>query len=489
MRHMTDDRDGKRGATGGKGASRTRGGSQKGREGTPSGTLRAPHGQRSASGASRRASARRRSDTSRAIVTFEQRYYRRARKRAILVVLAVIVITVTIVWRVSVGAYANAVDEKLRSNLSEDAVAALSAPANDESAYYGLVIGVDDGGAENQQTYGLILVRVDPKAHAMCCVSIPSEIPVEVEGQSACCIGETYAAGGCASVIKAASWLAGVPISHFVEVKLSRLPSLVDGVGGLELHVPEAVSDSSVGEVTVEPGDRKINGAEAELLARATFAYANGEVSCMANQRAMLIALVREISSHRLVFLANEIDSIADDLCTDMTSTQLRGFAHCMHGLDISQQVYCAAVPTTSTKIDGEVRLLSDTGAWQAMMNRVDAGQAPTDIGYEGSTSVVSCSQVASNYRVDIQNGSGVSGCGQEAADKLAEAAYQIGKLGNTEAFGYSKTLIVYADNSSLPAAQSISQKLGLGDVVAASKGDYKFSGDVLVIVGKDWIP
>jgi len=74
-------------------------------------------------------------------------------------------------------------------------------------------------------------------------------------------------------------------------------------------------------------------------------------------------------------------------------------------------------------------------------------------------------------------------------AKTLEGEGYQVGPVGNTgDGIIYPETLIVYKDEAMRPAARAISGEMGGGRII--NGGDfYSFSTDVLVIIGRDWMP
>jgi hypothetical protein len=69
----------------------------------------------------------------------------------------------------------------------------------------------------------------------------------------------------------------------------------------------------------------------------------------------------------------------------------------------------------------------------------------------------------------------------------LSNAGYKTGEVRDAGSFTYKTTLIVYADEAKKPVAEEIQRRLGYGEVTAAN-GEYSFSGDILVVVGGDFV-
>ena len=179
-----------------------------------------------------------------------------------------------------------------------------------------------------------------------------------------------------------------------------------------------------------------------------------------------------------------------------------------MIGIDVSNNVYTAAVPTTSVYENDIWWEEVDVSAWEEMMDRVKQGLSPTEEtqideatgatmssaggggsgntdSSAGSSSSSSSSASLSGVHISVKNGSGIAGCANEAASKLSPDGAII-ETGNADDFNYSKTIIVYEDSSQAAQAEKIAGLLGVGEVMQ-NDGTYAFSGDFLVVVGSDW--
>ena len=71
---------------------------------------------------------------------------------------------------------------------------------------------------------------------------------------------------------------------------------------------------------------------------------------------------------------------------------------------------------------------------------------------------------------------------------ELEQQGWKSGSSGNASQFVYEETLVVYKDSAHKSAAQLLVSDLGQGRVVN-SAARYSFSGDVLVVVGKNYKP
>ena len=107
---------------------------------------------------------------------------------------------------------------------------------------------------------------------------------------------------------------------------------------------------------------------------------------------------------------------------------------------------------------------------------------------WQARQKLASYANIRSSATVDIWNGVGVTGVANDCKKELEQQGWKIGSSGNASQFVYEETLVVYKDSAHKSAAQLLVSDLGQGRVVN-SAARYSFSGDVLVVVGKNYKP
>ena len=84
-----------------------------------------------------------------------------------------------------------------------------------------------------------MLARVDTETGTVHLVSVPRDMMVEIEDHGTQKINAAFEAfGGPAGAVRALSAFAGVPITHYVELRFEQLVELVDRLGGVTVDVP-----------------------------------------------------------------------------------------------------------------------------------------------------------------------------------------------------------------------------------------------------------
>lgn len=405
-----------------------------------------------------------------------------------------VVCAVAVVLLVASHAYSASVTGKLRSGLPEGVDDALASGTPADQPFYLLVLGKgegqlqagDGGGGEDDGLECIMLVRMDVPGERVTVISIPCNTYIDLgEGRGPATLGSTYTGDGPASTVKLVSQLAGVRIDHYLEMDGEGLRTLVDAVEGIPVDVSQRISDPDAGTVTIDSGQQVLSGDQALVFCRAKNIFANGDISRMAHQRQVFSALLDKLVGKRGIGRLSLEDTFASCMTSDMDSRTFSRVVKGLHGIDIAQDLSAAAVPATAQTVDQTTYAVVDGAAWQAMMARVVAGERPTE-GTDAQAQADAAS--AGSYTVDIQNGSGVSGMVPQASERITAAGFKIGETGNAPSFNYRTTLIIYRDAPHEAAANAVAAAIG-GGTTKLEDGTHTYSGDILLIIGQDWIP
>ena len=201
--------------------------------------------------------------------------------------------------------------------------------------------------------------------------------------------------------------------------------------------------------------------------------------------------------------MTNMIGTLSNYVTTDFSVASIIGLAQNMMGINVAEDVYTAACPTTSSYENDIWWEILDEADWRAMMKRVDQGLPPTEesmvdpasgvvtasAGDGGKTGLTSGGSSADTslqgIKIAVKNGSGINGCASSAASKLTPLGAVV-ETGNADDFKYKETLVIYNNPSDQAKAQAIADALGVGST-KKNNGVYSFAGDYLVVVGADW--
>lgn len=393
---------------------------------------------------------------------------------------------------------------------------ALSSNDSPTDPFYMLLLGIDGSlerggdGYSDDRCDTIILTRVDPKNKKVTLVSLPRDLQItnmggttsnpKGYGTQKLNAAHSLSNDGPALVVETVSQIAGVPISHYVEVNFDGFVEAVNAVGGVEVDVARAINDSHTG-VPVEAGHQLVNGEQALSLCRSRHTYddvGDGDALRTANQRQVLSALASKVLKSDIGTIINTINTVVQYVKTDMDTQTIIGIAKSIQDIN-SDNIYTASMPKTSKYIDGVWYDFVYESEWKTMMERINQGLSPTEKDVidestgivlakgENSSSGTSADKPShSTASIAIRNGSGKSGISSSALSKLKEFGYNNIEAGNADSFDYSNTLIIYKNETYKTDCEAIKSKLGCG-TVQQNDGSYIMTSDILVIVGADY--
>ena len=374
--------------------------------------------------------------------------------------------------------------------------------------FYVLLIGSDGrpkgSTVEGSRSDTLMVARVDPKKKTIMLVSIMRDSRVAIPGHGMNKINAAYNIGGTQLCLETVRQLTGLPISRYINVGFDGFRSIVNSMGGVWFNVPEKINGLpphraptafELKNDIVKKGYQKLNGAQALAFVRARHQFANQDYTRVKDQQAFLKAIAKQVLQYSKVFQAPQIiNAIAGDVSTNMSLSDLADLVMQMKGMKVAD-IQTATLPSSVTMINKVSYVIINQAGMDAMFARMEAGgplvrgakkASSTKASTTATPSATSLSSpAASSISLTIRNGAGVAGIAKKAATFFRSHGFKISDTGNAKQYTYSQTLVVYKP-SGQAQAQAVADALGYGKITPAGSS-YTFSGDVLVVVGKDW--
>lgn len=374
--------------------------------------------------------------------------------------------------------------------------------------FYMVLMGTDqslqrDADGSTDDTYrtdSIMLARVDPVNKKITLVSLPRDTMVNIPQYGTQKLNAAYAIGGASMAIQTVSNISGQGISHYALVDMDGLKDVVDSLGGIDVDVPMTIDDEDAGG-HLDAGEQTLSGDQALILCRSRHAYDQygaGDEFRAANQRLVLSAIAKKMLASDPATIASTVDSLSKYVNTDLNVTDIVALAQTFQGMDTSNDIYSAEMPTNSVYQDDLWYEQIDQQAWRTMMDRVNSGQSPTEdnqvdeatgtvLSNAGSDSSGTSSSTSSKSgTVVVRNGAGIQGVASSVSSKLTDAGYSVGDAGNADSFNYTRSVVVYDSSDDAKEAQEIANIVG-GATAVQNDGSYLYSGDFLVIIGSDY--
>lgn len=327
---------------------------------------------------------------------------------------------------------------------TQELTSVLQAPESEDDIYWNILVCTDASSAEagRGELVDFALVGVDPDNVALTFFWIPIDTRVYIDGTGYCTIEEAFQKQHEQGMQIAAQKLANVNIAHYFEINAAGLSRLENLLAPLQLN-----TETSSKEVLVDAICRKLFGSSNEEL-------------------------------------ASRVDAFITCVATDASKDQVTKAFRALHGINIDTSLYEETMPTTIQSIDGMDYVVCNTDTWNTMVSRVASGMSPV-----ASPSEVDINNVTRDSRVvAVWNGVGVSGVASDCTEELKKLGWNVISTGNAAQFVYDETFVVFKDTDDEAAARLLAADLGQGRVVR-SYARYNYSGNLLVVIGKDYKP
>jgi LCP family protein required for cell wall assembly len=344
-------------------------------------------------------------------------------------------------------------------------------------------------------------------------LSIPRDMIATMPNGSRAKINQAQSDGGVREAKSVISEFLGIPgFDRYVILRIDATREFVDAIGGVEVVVKTSDClrhktgcaggtldyDDSWGHLHIhlKEGPRHLNGEQAVAYMRFRHDWCSDPCRIM-RQQDVLHAMVAKLRGDRVntfMHLGDLLAVFRKYVQTDFTNSELLALASYFQGTSDSA-IVANQVPYTAD-IDlppyGD-SLVPDTEARSRLVETMLlAPPAP-----EPSPDTIALAAIApATLRVDVENGSGVSGAGRRVADALKRAGFTIGEVKNAPRSDYAITeihehsTVTFAGarvRAVLPAA--LQKAVVVPDPSPSGSVDPQVSpttSDVTIIVGAD---
>ncbi|HOK53922.1 MAG TPA: LCP family protein [Armatimonadota bacterium] len=345
-----------------------------------------------------------------------------------------------------------------------------------------LALGEDNTHKSSKTGRGLsdtiMVAAVDLDAKTVRAISIPRDTRVEVAGHGIEKINTCYSIGGPELAIEAAQAVLGVPVDYYIKTDISGLKEIVDLVGGVGIEVEKNMyyRDRRGGlYINLKKGYRHLNGDQALQYVR----YRRdvmGDITRIQRQQKFLRALARHsLQKENWAKLPSIATEIYENkyVETNMNLKDIKALVELARDIP-PDQMEMETVPGTPQTISGVSYWIPDL---EKTAELVDMLLEPS------STHTAK----TPNAKVEVLNGSGISGVAKEVADQLEKYGYVITNTGNASRFNYDSSQII-VHNGKVDGADRLAQLIGCTKIrtLDASAGSHD-GPDITVIVGKDY--
>ncbi len=300
------------------------------------------------------------------------------------------------------------------------------------------------------------------------------------------------AAAAAHSSERAVASFLGVPgFDRYLTLRIDATKDLIDAIGGIDVVPDETMNyDDSWGHLHIHfTGGKKyhMNGDQAVSYSR--FRHDACSDPCRIKRQDQVIRLtiakLKNDKFNDLMHVNRLIDIVRHNVYTDLSQQEMLSLAWAFQHVDLAK-IDTQQVPYVADKqlsCCGDV-LIADDAAKNALVQKMFLSPPEPAAG-------VNAQAVAaikpSDIRIDVQNGSGISGQGARLAEALRRQGFVIAGVTNAPSFSYDATEIHVHSTAAPLAGERVRSALAIKTATVAPGAVPSAASDVTVIVGRDF--
>ena len=226
-----------------------------------------------------------------------------------------------------------------------------------------LLIGQDRRQGEGRaRSDSMILCTINKSAKTLTMISLMRDMYVQIPGYQDNRINASYAFGGMTLLDECIEKNFGITVDGNVEVDFSGFSGIIDELGGVEIELTASEAnylnrrgnwdfENNAGTWNLKAGMNKLNGSQAFAYSRIR-QVGNGDFGRTERQRTVLNVLLDKAKKMSVTELNNLLRKFLPLLTTDMTTSEIFGYA-----LDILPMLKDLKVSTIQIPAEGAYKM------------------------------------------------------------------------------------------------------------------------------------
>ena len=302
-------------------------------------------------------------------------------------------------------------------------------------------------------------------------------------------INSTFAFGGPGCLWKTVEQTTGIHIDHFISLNFTGFEKVINDVGGVSVCLPWAIDDAK-SRLHLSRGVHHIWGTEALAFWRVRYIGEGSDLQRIRRDQYLMASVVKGVMHSHLLSSPARVYSVVTDAARAMTTDDTLNLAtmlnivESLRGLSAGSVQFIEA-PTVAYPGDPNWVEWPQPQARRLFMaiERDQAVPGGTGGAKPGSPPTLA-SVPASSVHVEVLNGSGLNGAAGQAASALARRGFGVTGTGDAASFGYTRSVIDYADRAQRAAARTLAAQVP-GSVLRRDQA--LAAGTIQLIVGSGY--
>lgn len=327
---------------------------------------------------------------------------------------------------------------------------------------------------KNARSDTIFVVRLDLVNKRVSMLSIPRDTHVEIaDGHGKDKINAAHAYGGIPLAKATVEQFLGVPIDHYLEIKMYGTRNFVDAMGGVTLDVEKDMNyDDNWGDLHIhlKKGRQHLTGEQAVGYAR--FRHdSESDFGRMRRQQQLVKAVAQQVMTPSAIWKLDKLIDVAmQNIDTDLSRAQLLALANLFHKIP-PENIQTGSIPGYGTRENGVWYLEPYEDKKEAMVGWLLRGED----WYRNTL-----------LTIQVHNASGVNGAGGLVRDILSDQGYHADLGANMSS--RDQTYVVDRTGKGKDIAGKISQLLPNAKMETPAESGSSDSGDpdIVIYVGRD---
>lgn len=285
--------------------------------------------------------------------------------------------------------------------------------------------------------------------------SIPRDLYVKVPGDGSMKINAVYQTAlsenkGMETIAKTVEELMGIPVPYYMRVDFNGFKNVIDNLGGVTVTVRKDLTDplypaeTGTGYQTVEfkTGTYTMDGASALKYARSR--ETTSDFDRALRQQDVMLAVRNKALDLELLTAPTKVfeiwDGVSGHFETNLKKDEMERVLKLLSELDpakVSNKVLddSASSPLYGTRVEGAYVLMPDDNDYSKIAAYVAAALSQT-------TATPAEEETSEPLKIEVLNGTNITGLAGKVADKLKGMGYEIVRTGNNPTKGVKETVI-----------------------------------------------
>ena len=290
--------------------------------------------------------------------------------------------------------------------------------------------------AENNQLLFTELFSYDPKTHKGALLDVPGNVGSLINSiQKIDRIDMLFKPGKVYAYKNKIASMVGSPIPLYLETDISDIPKIVDLLGGLNLFIANPVDESKTNPMVMLPsGSITLDGAKVQSYLSYK-APSDSDIEVISRRQRFVQALLKAIGEHAALFDKSGVyPAFKSWITTDMNRRSMLSFIDQISKLDAEKMVFQRVLGVDRT-VDNQQLLFPhyDGRLLRETMQQTLASLANPQ----------SLSNEALSVRLQILNGTLVSGLAHRTSQIFQSFGYDVVSVGNADNQSYAHTEII----------------------------------------------